>query len=299
MNDQWKDRPEAGTESALKLTIWLTLGLGRRITHWLCVPVSAYFLLVRGSERRASQEFLGRTLGRSATLGDVFRHFLTFAQVTVDRIYFLSGRDQKIEKSEHDIHLLQQLGASGSGGVFLAAHMGSFEAARTIAATNSGLEIRMVLDRAVNKRFIDTLESFNPGFAASLIDANQSESSLGLVIAEAIQQGSWVGFLADRYMPDDRTVNCEFMGSPAKFPLGPFLVAAVTHVPIVCVFPLYTEGRYDFHCEILAESITLDRKDREAGLQELAQRYAQRLEHYAKLAPYNWFNFYPFWTSTS
>jgi len=25
------------------------------------------------------------------------------------------------------------------------------------------------------------------------------------------------------------------------------------------------------------------------------QRYAERLEHYARLAPYNWFNFYPFW----
>jgi predicted LPLAT superfamily acyltransferase len=25
------------------------------------------------------------------------------------------------------------------------------------------------------------------------------------------------------------------------------------------------------------------------------QRYAERLEHYTRIAPYNWFNFYPFW----
>jgi len=25
------------------------------------------------------------------------------------------------------------------------------------------------------------------------------------------------------------------------------------------------------------------------------QRYVARLEHYARLAPYNWFNFYSFW----
>ena len=32
-----------------------------------------------------------------------------------------------------------------------------------------------------------------------------------------------------------------------------------------------------------------------AGLVALAIAYAQRLEHYARAAPYNWFNFYDFW----
>jgi predicted LPLAT superfamily acyltransferase len=27
------------------------------------------------------------------------------------------------------------------------------------------------------------------------------------------------------------------------------------------------------------------------------QRYADRLEHYCRLAPYNWFNFHDFWQS--
>ncbi len=29
----------------------------------------------------------------------------------------------------------------------------------------------------------------------------------------------------------------------------------------------------------------------------LVARYAQRLEHHARSAPYNWFNFYDFWQS--
>jgi predicted LPLAT superfamily acyltransferase len=27
----------------------------------------------------------------------------------------------------------------------------------------------------------------------------------------------------------------------------------------------------------------------------LAQHYTRRLEYYAEIAPYNWFNFYDFW----
>jgi predicted LPLAT superfamily acyltransferase len=39
----------------------------------------------------------------------------------------------------------------------------------------------------------------------------------------------------------------------------------------------------------------LDRSKRDAVIRECAARYAQRLEHYCRLAPYNWFNFYDFW----
>jgi len=31
------------------------------------------------------------------------------------------------------------------------------------------------------------------------------------------------------------------------------------------------------------------------GSVDIIQRYADRLAHYARLAPYNWFNFYDYW----
>ena len=35
--------------------------------------------------------------------------------------------------------------------------------------------------------------------------------------------------------------------------------------------------------------------ERSAAIEQLLRRYAERLEHYCRLAPYNWFNFYDFW----
>ena len=34
-------------------------------------------------------------------------------------------------------------------------------------------------------------------------------------------------------------------------------------------------------------------------LQHWVQRYAERLEHYCRVAPYNWFNFYDFWAAAA
>jgi predicted LPLAT superfamily acyltransferase len=35
---------------------------------------------------------------------------------------------------------------------------------------------------------------------------------------------------------------------------------------------------------------------REEVIQERVERFAARLEHYCKLVPLQWFNFYDFWT---
>lgn len=299
MSEAWKSRPEGGNRIVLGLMIRLIRLLGRRATKVILVPVAAYFLIMRPLERRASREYLRRVLKQRVSLRHVFSHFLTFAQVTADRVLFLAGEAHKIPVAKYDSRLLSELSQRKTGGVFLAAHLGSFEAARCIAADVTGINVRMVLDRAVNAKFIDTLESFSPGFADSIIDANQPGSQLGLQLAETVQAGKWVGFLADRFMPGDRVTECRFMGSVARFPLGPFIVAAVLRVPVVCVFPLYIDGVYQLHSELLADPVNIPREGRDRHLQQLAQSYAGRLEYFVNKAPYNWFNFFDFWRPSS
>jgi predicted LPLAT superfamily acyltransferase len=70
-------------------------------------------------------------------------------------------------------------------------------------------------------------------------------------------------------------------------------------VPIVLGFGCYLgDNRYAAHYELFSTKVSLPRGDRDAAVKQLAQRYAKRLEYYAHLAPYNWFNFYDFWPTT-
>jgi predicted LPLAT superfamily acyltransferase len=47
--------------------------------------------------------------------------------------------------------------------------------------------------------------------------------------------------------------------------------------------------------ETFADTLAVERRRREQHLREAIVRFADRLEHYARDAPYNWFNFYDFW----
>jgi predicted LPLAT superfamily acyltransferase len=79
-------------------------------------------------------------------------------------------------------------------------------------------------------------------------------------------------------------------------PAGPILLGATMHCPVVLFFGLYRGGnRYDIYFEHFADEIALNREHRAEEIQLWMQRYVARLEHYARLAPYNWFNFYSFW----
>jgi predicted LPLAT superfamily acyltransferase len=46
---------------------------------------------------------------------------------------------------------------------------------------------------------------------------------------------------------------------------------------------------------LFADEVTIDRPHRDQEIQQWTQRYADRLEHYCRLAADNWFNFYDFW----
>ncbi len=54
-------------------------------------------------------------------------------------------------------------------------------------------------------------------------------------------------------------------------------------------------NRYELHFEAFADAVRVERANREASLNAIIQRYADRLAHYTRGAPYNWFNFYDFW----
>ncbi len=142
----------------------------------------------------------------------------------------------------------------------------------------------------------ELLLSLNPKVAASIIDVGAQDTSVPLAIHEAANQGALIGLLADRSRPHETTTTVPFFGRPAAFPIAPYLIAALLDLPVTLIFGLYRGGeRYDLYFETFADHIEIPRRERAALLNEWAAKYAARLEHYTRLDPYNWFNFYDFW----
>jgi predicted LPLAT superfamily acyltransferase len=298
LNSAWKQRPEGGTRFGLRLIRAIACHGGRPLARALLIPITAYFMLVRGPERRASRGYLERVLGRPARWLDVARHIHTFASVILDRVFLLSGRMQQFQVQVSGLEQLHAQMDKGRGVLIFGSHLGSFDALRVLAQERPDVQVRVVLDKAQAPALTELLGALNPQLAERIIDAGMDSTSIVMAIKQATDAGHLVALLVDRTRPGDQCLPAQFLGAQAQFPTSPWLIAAVLKVPVVLAFGLYHGGaRYTLAFETYSEGLEVSRRNRAACLGVLIRGYAERLEHYARHAPYNWFNFYDFWNT--
>jgi predicted LPLAT superfamily acyltransferase len=279
----WRRTPERSHRLALRAMRWIALGMGRPAARLVLHPVSAYFLLCAPRARRASREFLGRALGRRATLADLYRHFYAFAATVLDRVYLLHERFELF-----DIEV-QGAPAPGAGLLLMGAHLGSFEALRATARRRGSLRVSMVMYEDNARMLNETLAALGPAARQDVIALGRLDSMLR--VRECLAAGGIAGVLGDRGLHDDDAHAVPFLGAPARFPLGPVRMAALLRCPVVFMAGLYLGGnRYALRFEPIAD-FSSSPPAPEAAL----AAYVACLERHCRAAPYNWFNFYDFW----
>ncbi|QQP95177.1 acyltransferase [Lysobacter enzymogenes] len=292
----WKDRPEGAGPRAYRVIFFIANYGGRALARLALYPIVAFYLLARGPERRASRAYLARALGREPRLIDVARHLHTFAATILDRVFMLSRGMDRFDVRIRGLESLERLLDRGQGLLLFGSHLGSFEALRVLARRRPQLQVKVVLDRGHNAALMRMLDALDPRIAANVIDAGQDGTSIVLQIKQAAEEGAVVAMLVDRAGPGEASTPATFFGAAAAFPTAPWLIAAALKLPVALAFGLYQGGaRYELVFEPFADALEIERRERPARLAALVQRYAERLQHHARSAPYNWFNFYDFW----
>ncbi len=92
-----------------------------------------------------------------------------------------------------------------------------------------------------------------------------------------------------------RVVRVPFLGAPAAFSQGPWLLAGLLGCPVILLFCRKEGDTWRLTLEDFAPRVVLPRGAREAAIAELARRYAGRLEEHCLADPLQWGNFYDFW----
>jgi predicted LPLAT superfamily acyltransferase len=292
---QWLEHRERGNTLALRALRFAALRLGRRMIRPVLYPVALYFALTSGATRRVSAEYLRRVLPHPPRFRDILRHIFSFASISLDRVFLLTNAYPFKVTDHYDAGCLDL--ARQRGALLFLSHFGSFEVMRVGAVRRHALPLRIVLDVNIGRRFMAALAELNPEVAAGIIDSSNRGVDLILKVREALDARSIVGLMVDRARPGDRTVTVDFLGGTAEFPAGPWLLAAALKVPVMLVFGIWRGGdRYEAHVQLLSEKIELPRANRDAALTRLVQEYADRLAVQVHGAPYNWLNFFDFWT---
>ncbi|HKB59739.1 MAG TPA: acyl-CoA synthetase [Gallionellaceae bacterium] len=288
---EWVARPERSNVPTMRLIVWIALNLGRPAARVLLLPIAAYFLLFSArATRSASRAYLERVLGRKPAIRDLYRHYHTFASVILDRVFLLGGCLDKLDVRLENAEAVQTALGAGRGCILLGAHVGSFEAIRAAGQQRQMPPANLVMYEENARKLNAVLHAIDPGLAQRIIPLGKPNAMLR--VRDALARGEFVGMLADRVIEGEGSVACEFLGEPARFPTGPLRMAALMKAPVVVMAALYLGGnRYEVHFDPLP----LPHQATEADIAPAVQAYAARIEHYCRIAPYNWFNFYDFW----
>ncbi|HVY80809.1 MAG TPA: hypothetical protein VG994_07500 [Steroidobacteraceae bacterium] len=296
----WTHR-ERGTFWLMRLMLFGLRVLSRPLMLPFVEATSLYLFLSSRRTRNASLDYLRHLaaampeLGLRPTWRDAYRHFRAFGKAILDKIDTWSGR-LTVNDVTFDNHAQMLAAAQGSRGiVVLGSHLGNLEVLRALGTLNDRVKPNVLVHTAHSERF-NRIMRLAGATDVELVQVTQLDPAMALELRQRVDRGEWVVIAGDRVpVHGGRTVEVTFLGDRAPLPIGPYVLASVLDCPVYLMFVLRRDGRNCAYFEPFAERVELPRVKREAVLRTYAQQYADRLEHYLRLAPLQWFNYYAFW----
>lgn len=294
----WADLGETTFVWGIRFLFVVYRLLGRWPFRVVLYPVLLWYIATQPKARAASRNYLKRA-GIKQRFA-VFKHFASFAETLLDKMLVWSGslNRKHVTFSGHEV-IVEQI-AAGKGGLFICAHLGNLELCRVMSQQRKGLKLTVLTHTKHAKAFNRLLASIDPSSQLNLLQVTEISPATAMELSQKIDNGEFVVIAGDR-IPVSVTPNivfAPFLGAPAPFPIGPYVLASALQCPTYLLFALRAEQGYSIFIEPFVASIHLPRRARATALTTLAEQYAARLEYYCNKAPLQWFNFYDFWHYT-
>ena len=310
-DDHWSSHAERGTILGIQFLLWIYSTFGRGVFSVLLKPVMAYYYLRGGSVKEASDDFIQQVNAYARVKGITlpekltpYRHLVSFGETMLDKLAAWRGDFSEKNLIVHGIEHYEELFKREKGIVMLGSHLGNLELCRALSRRHKELKINALVFTEHAERFNTVMRTVNPQSDINLIQVSKMGPDTAILLQQKIDAGEWIVIVGDRtsVTKEDRVIWADFLGKPAPFPQGPFMLASILKQPVYLMFGLRDDtqkaSRFDVYFEPFSEQIILPRGQREEALQEVVQNYAQRLEHFTLKAPSQWYNFFNFWQLT-
>lgn len=298
----WAGQRERGSFILMKFTAWLARLLGRRLISPLLYLIVLYFYLFGAEARRSIYQYqrnLATWSGRpelQPSRLSVLRHFMSFTDTLLDKLDVWNGKLGLEQVTLIDpSNACTQLRQEGRGQMLVAAHLGNLEVCRALAELGERVTMNVLVHTKHAEQFNRLLGEAGATHLR-LIQVSELDAAIMLQLSERLERGEWLAIAGDRVpLTGSRKVNVNFLGKPAAFPQGPWLLAGLLQCPVNLIHCLKIDNRYQVIIEPFAERLHWKRSERDEVIRHWAQRYADQLAQRCLDAPLQWFNFYPFW----
>ena len=272
---------------------WL-IGLLRRIDVRF-IYVFAYIFVVPPCLFRPGFKFIYRFFreryGQSPVKAfwNTYKNHCLFAEAVIDKFAMYAGKkfDVQIEGYDHFLHLAAQ----EPGFVQLSSHMGNYEiAGYTLVAESKRFNAIVFFGEKAS-----VMENRNKMFSQTnirMIPIRQDMSHL-FEIDSALSDGETVSIPGDRIWGSPKVLKAVFLGKEARFPMGPFTVAAMRGLDVLAVNVMKESSK---RYRIYVTPLDYDKQaSRRVQTEQLFHSYVAELERLLKLYPTQWYNYFDFW----
>lgn len=299
----WFNIEERGVLWGMRLVLFLYRVAGPALCRRVVDLVVLYYWLTNPTARRASLEYLRRMetqapkSGVRAGVGDSLAHFRAFGLTLIDKLGAWRGDIGPERVDVIDRSPLLRVLEEGRGAVLISAHIGNMEVCRAISRLHPAVRLNVLVHTRHAEKFNQLLDEASGEARLSLIQVTELSPATAIRLQECVARGELVVIMGDRVPLSGahRTCTVNFLGAPASFPQGPFILAALLKCPVLSLFCTRRDGRYRIRFDPLAQRVTLPRRDREGALRGHIAAFAERLEERCRETPLQWFNFYDFW----
>lgn len=303
-NKSWFKIREVGSLWGMAFLFAIYRNGGRILFKTCLVPVVLLYYLFHRTARNASRQY--RTIMESFCPGESmtkpwhgFRHLWCFAITILDKIAVWSGSVTTSDVEIFNAELIDQLLARKQGAILLVSHLGNFEVCQALSQGRPDLRLTVLHHAANSEKFNRFLDKHAQNRTVTFMEVKEVDVAQAILLSERIAAGHFIAVSADRLAVENagRSIFKTFLGHPAQFPIGPFILGMTLRAPMLMVNCIKRQGRYHIYFDEIADETNVPRAHRKVYLEQLIERYVRRLEQYCLLAPWQWFNFYPYWPS--
>jgi len=288
----WQGKSK-GTKSGYRIFVWVLRNFGVLPGYSLLRFVVLYFFLFSYRSSREIYSLYHRRLGygRLASILKIYRNYYLMGQSIVDKIVVMSGINNKFTFNFDGEEHLREIASLQKGGILLSAHIGNWDiAGHLLKRLNTRINI-LIFD-GEHEQIKQYLSSVTGEMAVNIILIKNDLSHI-YELSEAFKKNELVCMHADRFLEGNKTMKAEFLGQEARFPMGPFILAATFKVPVSYVFALKESN---LHYHFFASKIKhYSHLEKNGLMQQMLNDYAMEMEAKVKQYPEQWFNHYNFW----
>ncbi|MBJ9985574.1 acyltransferase [Acinetobacter sp. S40] len=302
-SSNWSNSKERGGLGLLTLVLYFYRLGGRWLCRIVLYFVILWYWLFAVSARQASLNYMRQLhlfagvnspFPNGPSLANSYQHFIQFGTSILDKMEGWLGHipEQELQLFGHQ-HFQQTY---QKGALLVVSHFGNIELLRAVKSQHSQ-KINVLVYQKHATQFNTFLKKLNDQADINLISVDELGLETAILLEEKMQHGEWVIVAADRApVHSNRVQHIDFLGQEAVWPQGAWILASLLKVPVLAVFCYRQHQHFEVHIHKITDIIDLPRKNRIHAMQTVTRKYVTLLEQHCLRAPYQWFNFYHFWT---